>query len=141
MIEEAFLYLLTNANPSGALGLIIGDRLFPDDLPQRPSYPAAVYHVISAPRGYTMDGQDGATPFRFQVDLYATTKSEVVAMRRALLRDVSGFAGLVTAVSPAVLIHGVFVDNERDSAVGELEQAGPRIRRKSIDVIVWTKEG
>lgn len=141
MIEQALLYLLTSENPTGRLGALIGLRLYPDELPQPPEYPAAVYGVISGVRGYTMDGPDGATPMRFQFDLYAERASGCTALRAALLADLSGFSGLVSAVSPPVRIHGAFVDNESDSAVPELEAAGPRVKRKRVDFMIWTKEG
>lgn len=144
MIETALLYLLTDdGSPShdSALGAIIGERLYPVELPQKPAYPAATYQVVrGTARGYTMDGQDGATPFRVQFDLYAETYGQAVAMRRALMRDLSGFQGEVPT-SPPVLIHGAFADNEGDSAESALEPAGPRVKRKSLDFIIWTKEG
>jgi hypothetical protein len=145
MIESAILYLLTSANPTGRLGALIGLDAFPDELPQNPPYPAVVYQMISGPRGYNMDGRVGTTRFRFQVDCYAETASGAKALRDACLADLSGFpveqghSGLIP-ISPPVRIHGVFADNENDSAVAALEAAGPRVKVKSLDFIVWTKE-
>jgi hypothetical protein len=145
MIESAVLYLLTSANPAGQLGAIIGLNAFPDELPQKPPYPCVVYQMISGPRAYNMDGPVGTTRFRFQIDCYALTASGAKDLRAALLADLSGFpvkhghSGLIP-ISPAVRIHGVFADNENDSAEPSLEQAGPRVKVKSLDFIVWTKE-
>lgn len=140
MIESAVLYLLTSARPGGALGALIGLDLFPDELPQDPPYPSGTYTVVSAPRDYNLDGPSGCVPFRVQVDLYAATASGAQALRTAALADLSGFRGSVP-VSPPVRVFGAFADNEGDSAVPELETAGPRVKRKRLDFIVWIKEG
>lgn len=140
MIESAVLYLTTNARSGGALGALIADRMFPDELPQAPTYPAAVYTVVSGPRDYTLDGPSGLVPFRVQFDLYGATASAAQALRSALIADLSGYKG-ETPTSPPVRVYGVFADNEGDSAVPELETAGPRVKRKRLDFIFWIKEG
>lgn len=140
MIETGILYLLTNARPGGATGAILANRLFPDELPQKPVYPAATYTVVSGPRDYHMDGASGLVPFRVQLDLYAETASAVHALRSAVIADLSGFKGTVP-VSPPVSIYGAFADNETDSAEEGLEKAGPRLKRKRLDFIVWIQEG
>lgn len=139
MIEAAMVYLLSSDNATGATGALVGTRVFPDEFPQKPEYPAIVYQVISGPRDYTQDGPDNLTEFRVQVDAYATTAAGANALRTAIRNDLSGYAGTVP-ISPAVRIQGVFVDNERDSAVPELEKAGPRVKRKTLDLMVWTEE-
>lgn len=145
MIEQAVLYLLTNARPGGALGALIGDRMFPDELPKGigitpggPDYPAATYTVIDGPRDYTHDGDSGLVPWRVQFDLYAETSSAVNALRSALIADLSGFRGLVP-VSPSVQVFGAFADRENDSVERDLEQSGPRIKRKSLDFQIWAR--
>lgn len=140
MIENAVLYLLTNARPGGATGAILGDRVYPQELPQKPDYPAVVYQVVSGPRDYHHDGPSGLVPFRVQFDAYALTSSAAYRLRDAIIRDLSGFKGLVPT-SPPTRIYGAFADNERDSAEPDLEKAGPRVKRKSVDFIIWTKEG
>lgn len=139
-IEDALVYLCTSANPSGELGARIGLRFYPDELPQPPTYPAVVYSIISARRGYTMDAPDGATAFRFQFDLYAHTARGCRVLRAALQADLEGASGEVPT-SPPVLIQGAFVDNEADSTESPLERSGVRVKRKRVDMIIWTKEG
>ena len=138
--ETGVLYLLTSDNPTGATGAIIGLNAFPfDELPQAPPLPCVTYTVVSAPRGYTHDGPDGCTPFRFQIDGFASTVKGARALRRAILQDLSGFRGDVP-VSPPVRIFGAFADNEGDSVETTLERSGNGIKRKRIDFIVWIKE-
>jgi hypothetical protein len=142
MIETAITYLLTSDNPDGRTGGLVGLRVYPTELPQRPEFPAVVYHVIPGTRrGYTLDGQDGATPFRFQFDCLAETYSGAMALREALRKDLSGLGPLEVPISPPVLILGAFADNEADSAESSQEAAGPRVKRKSLDFIIWTREG
>ena len=146
MIESALVYLLSNAKPGGALGAIIGDRVFPDELPKGigvvagadPDYPAATYTIVDGQRDYSHDGDTGLTPYRVQVDLYARTSAQVNEMRRALVADLSGFRGLVP-VSPSVQVFGAFAETENDSVERDLEQSGPRIKRKSLDFRVWAR--
>lgn len=138
--ESGVLWLLTSDNPAGATGEIVGLNVFPfDELPQNPPLPCVLYTVVSAPRGYTLDGPDGCTPFRFQIDGFARTVRAARALRRAILKDLSGFKGEVPT-SPPVRIFGAFADNEGDSVEPSLERAGQTVKRKRLDFIVWIKE-
>lgn len=138
--ETGVLWLLTSDNPTGATGALVGLNVFPfDELPQDPPYPCVLYTVVSAPRGYTHDGPDGCTPFRFQIDAFDTTVKAVRRLRLAILKDLSGFKGEVPT-SPPVRIFGAFADNEGDSVESSLERAGQTVKRKRLDFIVWIKE-
>jgi hypothetical protein len=140
MIGTALLYLLTNLNPDSATGALIGDALFPVELPQPPPALAVVYNLIHAGRSYNMDGPSGATPYRYQIDAFAPTVAALVGLGAAIIADLSGFRGIVP-VSPAVVVQGIFADNESDSAETALETSGSKTKRKSFDFIIWITEG
>lgn len=140
MNPALLLWLLTNVNGGSATGAIIGLDLFPLELPQGHAGPAVVYNLIHAGRKYNMNGQDGATPYRYQIDAFADVFSDLVALGAAIIADMSGFRGTVQ-VSPPVVVQGIFADNETDSAETGLETSGARTKRKSFDFIIWIKEG
>ena len=138
-MEAAILYLLTSARVGGLTGAIVGLRVYPQDLPQKPQLPAVIYMKVSGPRSYNMDGPGGVTPFRYQFDAIAETVSEAQTLRDAIIADLSGFKGELPT-SPAITIQGIFIEDDTDSPEPMLkDQAGRKANRKIVDAIFWTE--
>lgn len=136
-MEDTFVSMLQSQPAITALiGSGVNTRLFPNRLPQNPTFPAIVYQVISAPRDYTQDGRDGVVRFRVQCNLYGATYTESKAIRDALEATLSGLHNQSFG-SPQVKVKGVFLTNERDTyeqALDSTPLGGPY--RKSVDLMV-----
>lgn len=133
MLEEDFsAFVIANAG----VVAVMGSRFYPLYLPQSPSYPAATYQRISAPRDYTSDGADGHVPVRMQIDVYGERYADARAGADALRLALSGYRGAMGSST----IRGIFLDTDRDLTEAGLDQAGPRLYRASLDFIIHHKE-
>lgn len=91
-ILEAIAHLLKHTT---AVAQIVGDRIYPEVLPQNPTYPAIVYHVIATDPDHTQDGPSGYTRKLVQFDYVARTAAEVEAISRAVRIAMDGLKGLI----------------------------------------------
>jgi hypothetical protein len=58
---------------SGVVALV-GDRVYPDKLPQPPTFPAIAYTRVSQRGRFTDDGPCGPDAARIQIDCYASDR-------------------------------------------------------------------
>lgn len=131
-MEHAFRAM---ALANGGLSALISQRFYPVPAPQADTRPYITYQVISGPRDYTQDGPDGVTTFRIQCRLYADDYTSGRALRDAFISAVGGLRQQDYG-SPAIRIQACFIDNERDAYQPELDEAGPRLWGKFLDVLV-----
>ncbi|TWI38229.1 hypothetical protein IQ24_00367 [Paracoccus sulfuroxidans] len=61
--------------------------------PAGSAYPACVLNVISSPGTHNMDGRDGLTQSRVQIDIYATTYGEMASTRDSVISGIDGYQG------------------------------------------------
>lgn len=129
-MEEAFrTVLLANAGVSA----IVEDRASWRRRNSGEPAPALVFHMISAPRGYTMSEQTTLREALIQVDCWGGTYLEAKTLARAVeaaLPDLSGGEGFQRA----------FIETERDDdeAPAGPDAAGrPDLFRTSLDIRVW----
>jgi hypothetical protein len=70
------------------VGGLLAARVYPDQLPQHPTLPAAVYYVVSGNEETYLGGLVGVVHARLQIDAYAPTRLQAnalsVAIRNAL---------------------------------------------------------
>ena len=109
----------------------LGDRVYPNKLPQNVVYPAAVYQRIGPTNRFPAFGGDAdLVEVTFQLDIYGQSSQAEAA-----------FALVTTAVRKAVQrqtfgnVEDVFLDNESDDYEDETD-----LIRKSFDVRAWYRE-
>lgn len=138
-IETAFVAMCEAAVTIGSPAAAIATGPHPVALPQGFTgvTPGMTYQVITAPRDYVMEGADGVTTFRFQLDIYAAKYNQVRAVRDALADAMSG---AFAEWHDGVLIKGCFIDNERDNIGGELGSTELRLYRKTLDFMVTAEQ-
>jgi hypothetical protein len=95
--------------------------------PQGQPYPASVLTTISEDEGYTLDGPDGVTRSRVQIDCYADGYAEAKQLSRAVRSLLSGYQNGA--------FQGVFLAGSRDSREGGSNDAA-RPYRASMDFMV-----
>lgn len=133
-METAFKQLLES---SVSIAALAGDRIYPIILPQGFTRPALTYQVISITRQYTQDPTVAALAASLvQVDIWGDTYAQTVALRTALIETVDA-AFSEEIGSPPVYFNKIFVVNERDGYEAALDQVGPALYRKSVDLEVW----
>lgn len=128
MLKEFREQVLATAN--------IGDRMYPDTLPQQPTLPAISYQVISETRRATMRGPDDLSRVRVQVDCWANTSIEAHAVADSVRAALDGFKGPMGSASPIeAAAVGIFAVNAFSSYEPEA-----RIYRVSRDFFVWARD-
>jgi hypothetical protein len=120
---------------TGASAYFAG-RVYPVVLPQGVKLPAATYQVVSAPREHAMGADPGTVHALVQVDVYADSYISTASGRRRVVDAVSRFAGTASGVT----VHDVFLDNERDAFVDQLEDGRRTVWRRPLDFRVHYEE-
>lgn len=116
---------------------LAGGRVYPDELPPAPTYPAIVCSLVTARPDYDMQGDTRTPDSRVQIDCYHDKGySAVVALTSQAYDVVTGFKS--TAESAPCVIQGMFVINEMDLDVSETEKSGPKLRRRMLEIRVWS---
>jgi len=134
-------FLAADAAITALVGTAPTTRIYPLSLPQRPTLPALTYSWISATRIPVMDAPIGMASPRVQVDCWADTYLVAVELFEAVRQRLDGFKG--TMGSPGTLVHGAFLDSERDFYEATVEAgtgSGRGIYRRSADYLIHYEE-
>jgi hypothetical protein len=106
--DAIYTYLTTAGRATEAL---IGTRLYPLNLPQNPTYPAATYQRITSQLTTTGQSEPGdLEDALYQFDAYATSHSGAKALAGALRADLSGYKGDMGGVE----VDAIHFQNEYD---------------------------
>lgn len=106
MISDLVAYL----SGATAISNIVAARIYPELLPQSPTYPAITYFQVSAVRTYVLDGDAHKARRRFQIDCWASTHKVAEQLADAVRHTLSGFYGSMSGVQ----VHFTQLDDERD---------------------------
>lgn len=77
--------LLASHRITSLIGRTERARIYWDDLPQREALPAVILRKIFTGRNRTLRGRIGNTESRVQVDCWAGTRAEAIALREAVI--------------------------------------------------------
>lgn len=131
--HEGITFRLLN---SAAVTDIVGNRVNWGERPQGEPFPALTLQVVSDPRPSHLKGLDGARPTRLQVDCWAETLLQSLALASAVI---------ATLRPPATVSGKKFgvaqIDSQRDlgETVGSgnaSQSSGTYIHRQSVDLII-----
>ena len=104
-LESAFVEFVIVCEPLTAL---VGSRIYEEILPQKASYPAITYQIVSEIRdAYSMDGANGQVESRLQVNCYASSGVERRQLADLMRNAIDGFKGQWNGTE----IQSVFVDD------------------------------
>ncbi len=99
--------IVTRLEDDAGVGAEAGNRIYPILLPQRPIYPAIVYHRVSGPRLHHLTGSSGRAMPRIQINCWAETLVAAQALADAVRASLDGFIGKLTTLKAVCRI-----DNE-----------------------------
>lgn len=119
-----------------ALTALVGGATRPrihwDRLPERKSVPALILHqVASDPVAHTYKGRVPTQAWLVQLDAWAGTRAEAIALRDAALAALDGMK------TPPVMAFPEGFHSAWESAPGPDRQNASEIFRASIDAKVW----
>ncbi len=112
------------------LAAVVGDRIYPDILPQQPAFPALTYIRRSVDRHKTFCGTGEMARSSFQVDAWALTYEDAERVAQHVRTSLVDFKGIM-AGSPGVAVSDVRLENEFD--LSDLE---PGLFRVSMDFLI-----
>lgn len=137
MIVQALVNLLKD-QPS--IVDLAGDRGYPLELPQAPTFPAFVVWKPAGPREYDLQGDAGLEAARVQIDCYAEGYAHVVALATRITRFLSGYQGGPADSGGTCSIQGAFCINDFDMPDSTADRAGPKLRHRVLEFKVWNTE-
>ena len=123
MEEQLRALLLNDSGVSGRVGTRVNFGAHPQGQP----FPAIVLNTISETEGYTLQGPNGVTNTRVQVDCYAQTYGAAKRLSRAVRSLLSGHQ--------QGAFQGVFLAGSREGREGGSNDA-ERPYRASLDFMV-----
>jgi hypothetical protein len=128
MIEaDLRTYLL--AQP--AVTALIGARLFPLRLPQGAAFPALTYQRVAGGEDVTHQGRSGLGRARMQLDCWAATYGQAIALADAVKDALVGYRGAMGATPFAA----GRLANEID-----LDEPDLNVYRRMVEVPLWVAE-
>lgn len=75
---------------------LIGQRMYPDALPQKATIPAVLYYVTSTQREHMLSGLSKLAHARFTIECYAVTRTAASSISRAIRETgIDSFRGVV----------------------------------------------
>ena len=117
----------------------LGDRIYPVEWPDAPTFPLAIVQRISGVGETTFLGEAGIEQARVQVDVYTADGYAACAAISGKVRSLlHGFKGGPEA-APCVIDRSTCI-NSTDLPVPVMERAGPRLRRRMLEFLIWNRE-
>lgn len=119
--------------------LDLDQRIYPVEWPDAPTFPLAVLQRAGGIGLTDMKGEAGIEHARVQIDVYTDTGyTDLTRMVSNIRRRFNGFKGGPKDAPCA--IDRCAVINMMDLPANEVKQAGPRLRRRCLELSVWSKE-
>jgi hypothetical protein len=106
-------------------------RIYPQVLPQDPTYPAATYQIIGRARQSMFSGTNDLVRSSVNVDVYGTTSEDVETGTDAIKAALLDFRGAMGGTQ----VNRVSLDNEID-----LTDVEPGLFRNSMSFSIWHDE-
>lgn len=107
MSAEAITYSLLTA--STAVAAIVGDRIYPDHIPQGVAMPAIAFDVVSLQRLGKVSAASGATQLsraRVQINLVGPDLTALLALRQAVIEATEHQRGSFGGHQVHLTLHG-----------------------------------
>jgi len=131
-IEKAIFEILSKDD--GVISLVgtsAGTRIFQEKLAQGTAYPAITYQLISDPAENSHSGSSHLAQARVQIDCWAETKEETMAVAAAVKQAIISTHRVVANV----FIQSAMKDNEQTIFDAEI-----RKRRRILEFLIYHSE-
>lgn len=117
----------------------VGSRVYPVDWPDAPTFPLIIVQRVAGRGELTNQGEAGIEQARVQIDVYSDAGyADMAAIALEVRRLLHGFKG-GPASAPCVIDMAECI-NDLDQRVPRAERAGPRLRRRTLEFIIWNRE-
>tara|TARA_R110000868_G_scaffold125509_4_gene331459 strand:+ start:1249 stop:1656 length:408 start_codon:yes stop_codon:yes gene_type:complete len=126
LISEVIYSIL---NGTAAIQAIVGNRIFPNTIPQKVSKPSIIFEVISRVPTNThgTDGKSKMDDYRVEITIISTTKTVTDQLGTLVRNALDYFTNTIVAGD---FVHWVYYNNETDSFNGTAGQDGLYIKQQ-----------
>ena len=107
--------LTTRLEADSALSSLISSRIYPAKIPVDATYPLVRYQTDGIERSYAMSGVIAAKEADIIYDCIADRYSTARSVSAAVISSLEGYTGTLGSL----LMHAIFVDDERDGRMLE----------------------
>lgn len=118
-----------------AIAAVVGDRLFPEVVPEGVRAASIVYTLVSENQSYTMKARSSLVNPRYQIDCWAPERDDALALANLVKERIDGYRGVMGTGGNAVTIRGIFQVNDRINFDDTVQMSGV-----SRDYDVWLSE-
>jgi len=123
--------LQTRLSTFAGFTALVGTRVYPLKLPQKPTMPAVTYQRIDGVRESGIANEHGMAHPRIQVDSWASSYGGAKAVAEQVRQALERWSD--TTTTPVIL--DSFIDGDTDLYESDVE-----LYRVSMDYIVWYRE-
>lgn len=116
----------------------VGDRIYPVEWPDAPEFPLIIVQKATGLGETDTQGEAGIEQTRVQIDVYATGYAEMERIALIVRRILHGFKGGPESY-PCAIDRSACI-NAADLPVPATERAGPRLRRRMSEFMIWNRE-
>lgn len=117
----------------------VGDRIYPVEWPDAPEFPLIIVQRVGGRGETTTQGESGIEQARVQIDVYSSRGYESMAsIVMSVRRLLHGYRGGPSR-APCVIDRSACI-NAMDQPVPRSERAGPKLRRRTLEFIIWNRE-
>lgn len=136
MIVQRVAEILRESAPIKA---VVSDRVYPVEWPDAPTFPLLIVQRIGGRGETTLQGEGGIEEARVQVDVYtADGYADMAALASLVRAELHGLKGGPSG-APCVIDRSACI-NAADLPVPRTERAGPRLRRRMLEFLIWNRE-
>lgn len=136
MIIETVIQLLQH---EASVAALVGDRVYPGKAPDASDFPLIIVSKGGGVGEYTLDGDAGLEDGRVAIYMYGIVYDEVLAVRQAVRRFLSGKPQAAVSGNPCA-IQGAFCINDVDMTESSTNRAGPKLFRRMLEFRIWNTE-
>lgn len=113
---------------------LVGTRVYRNKLPEKVSYPAIRYQLISKPwaEHRTLEGPADYVKPRFQIDCWATEPDGELTLAQAVFRALEGYHGMIGSLR----IDPIEVEDEAGDTETGVGPGGADVYRQRLDVFM-----
>lgn len=102
--------LVTKLEAAASVIALVGDRIFPNRIPQGVGMPAIAYEQLSGPRDHVMDGNTGLANTNYIFKCSCAIYAQAKAVSEAVRIELDGFRGTVGGIA----ISCIMLEDEKD---------------------------
>lgn len=132
--EAAIAQVLLN---DSAVGVLIGERVYPQVAPLGSPFPYLLYQRISGTPEHDLSGPIALRTARVQITCDATTYNEAKALADTVAAALDGYTGTLTVNGETVYVRNLLLVTDRDGWQDNQDGTDSPVRRVQADYQIW----